>query len=65
MFGNKLCSRPNYYLPPLIELEPEAEAELEDVRDSKHGSPAGPASFDENYRLCPDPPLPRRLRSSR
>ena len=46
-------------------VEPEVETELEDEGDSEHGSPAGPASFDENYRLRPDFPLRRRLRSSR
>ena len=53
---------PNYYPPPLSELKPEDETELEDKWDSEHGSPA---LFDENYRLRPDSPLLRRLRSSR
>ena len=55
---------PNYYLPLLAELEPEVETELGGEGDSEHDSPAF-AESNEDYRHCPDSPLPRRLRSSR
>ena len=56
--------RPNYYLPPLPELEPEVETELENEGDLEYGSVAPFTKSDEDFRLHPDSPLPRSLQSS-